>query len=167
DVSMAGFAAEAAMFGKPAIVGTYAKEDLERPFHHTQMGMPPVHLCHPEGIEMAIEKLIVDKEYRLELGGNAREFVQDNWTAKKVAERYLRLIEGSIPQDWVCDPQDIRYMHGACLPEERVKRLLRAVVEEGGKAALQLSDKPELERLLLQFAEKHSPESSLVAAATR
>jgi glycosyltransferase involved in cell wall biosynthesis len=148
DVPMAGFATEAALFGKPAIVGSYAREHMER----VPMSQPPVHLCHPDELESAIEKLIVDKEYRIQLGRKAKEFVQDNWAAKKVAERYLQLIEGHIPRDWICYPQDIRYTHGACLSEDKVRRVVRAVMEKGGKAALRISDKPELERLVEQFA---------------
>ena len=163
DVPMAGFATEAALFGKPAIVGTYAREHIER----VPMSQPPVHLCHPDELESAIEKLIVDKEYRIELGRKAKEFVQDNWAAKKVAERYLQLIEGPIPLDWLCYPQDIRYSHGACLSEERLKRIVRAVVEKAGKTALQLSDKPEFERLLIGFAYRDRPNTSSVATAAQ
>jgi len=50
------------------------------------------------------------------------------------------------------DPKDIRYLHGWGLSEERAKYLVRAVIETGGKEALLLSDKPELEQLFLEFA---------------
>jgi hypothetical protein len=153
ETPMAGFAAEAAVFGNPAIVGGYAQEEILRIFPTDKI--PPVHYCHPDKIEEAIEKLIVEEDYRLELGRRAKELMENNWTPEKVARRYLRLIEADEAdglEDWLWDPNDIHYLHGAGLPEHRVKQLVRAVIERGGKEALQLSDKPELEHMFVEFA---------------
>ena len=150
DVPMAGFAAEAAFFGKPAIVGGYAQAEIQRIFPPDML--PPTHYCHPDDIEQAIEKLIVDEQYRVELGQRAKQFVESHWTIQHVAECYLRVIEGNICDWWLYDPRDIRYLWGAGLPKQRAKQLVRAVIEQGGTQALQLSDKPELERLLLEFS---------------
>jgi hypothetical protein len=62
------------------------------------------------------------------------------------------LIEGDIPEEWLRDPREIRYMQGACIPEERARSLVRKVIEKGGREALQVSDKPELEALFVKFA---------------
>ncbi len=150
DTPMAHFATEAAGFGKPAIVGGYGAQGLYNIL--AQDRVPPSHYCHPDHIEHAIQKLIVDKGYRLELGKRAKQFVEENWRAKDVAERFLQLIDGRFPEAWLYDPTDIRYLHGWGLSEARVKRLVKAVIDTGGKEALQLSDKPELERLFLEFA---------------
>ncbi len=150
DIPMAGFAMEAAFFGKPAVVGGYgqAVTRMTVPAHL----IPPSYFCHPDEVESAIEKLIVDETFRLELGGRAREFVRANWSADKVAERYLQIIRGNIPEDWLFDPKQIAYVHGAGLSECDAKALIRSVIEVGGKEALQVSDKPELERRLVEFA---------------
>lgn len=150
DVPLAGFATEAACFGKPTVVGGYAQED-------TQLSLlpgwiPPSHYCRPEEMEDAIEKLITDRVYRLDLGRRAHDFVSTNWSARAVAERYLRIIRGDIPQDWLFDPKNICYVFGAGLPEEKVKTLIQSVIKAGGKEALQVADKPELERALVEFA---------------
>ncbi len=150
DTPMAGFATEAAVFCKPAVVGGYAQEEILRIFPADKI--PPVHYCHPTKIEEAMEKLIVDEDYRLELGRRAKWFVENNWTPKKVAARYLRLIEADDLEDWLWDPKDICYLHGSGLSEHRVKQILRAVIENGGEGALQLSDKPELEHMFVEFA---------------
>ncbi|MGQ9581831.1 MAG: glycosyltransferase [Armatimonadota bacterium] len=168
DTPMAGFAAEAAFFGKPAVVGGYARDEIWRVLPADKT--PPVHYCHPDKIEEAIEKLIVDENYRAELGKRAKEFVETNWTPRKIAERYLQLIAGRIPEEWLYDPKDIRYLHGSGLPEERVKELIRAVIEVGGKEALQLSDKPDLERMFVEFAyseTRHCQHSPVVEARTK
>ncbi len=154
DTPMAGFATEAAYFGKPAIVGGYGLAEIRKIFPADKM--PPVLFCHPDEMEKAIEKLIVDEIYRKELGRKVKRFVETNWTPKKVAKRYLQLIRGNIPEDWRYDPKDIRYLHGIGLPEYRSKELIRSVIEKGGKKALQLSDKPDMEKLFVEFAYSES-----------
>src|SRR3990170_4600624 len=145
DAVMAGFATEAAFFGKPAIVSGYANAyDWG---NLPAESIPPVHYCHPDKIEEAIEKLIVDEAYRKELGGRAKQFVDKQWSARRVAERYLMLIKGDYSDDWLYYPKTIRYLHGWGLSEKKVKNMVSNVIENGGVRALQLSDKPELERM--------------------
>ena len=86
------------------------------------------------------------------LGNKNRDFVNENWTAKKVARKYLQLIQNSIPTDWWYDPNKITYVHGSGLAEKRTKEVIRSLVETGGMKALQLSDKPHLEKLMMDFA---------------
>lgn len=149
DAVMAGFATEAAFFGKPAVVSGYANAyDWG---NLPAESIPPVHYCHPDKIEEAVEKLIVDEAYRKELGRRAKQFVDKQWSARRVAERYLMLIKGDYPDDWLYDPKTIRYLHGWGLPELKVKTLVKNVIKEGGVSALQLSDKPELERMFVDF----------------
>ena len=88
----------------------------------------------------------------MELRRKVKEFVEINYTPKKVAKRYLQLIKGNIPEDWLYDPKRIHYLHGCGLSEYRSKELIRSVIEKGGKKALQLSDKPDLERMFVEFA---------------
>jgi hypothetical protein len=150
DTPMAALTVEAAFFSKPAVVGGYAKEENSKfypPGH-----IPPSYYCHPDNYEDAVLQLIEDEDYRLELGRRAKEFVDTNWRPAIIAERYLQLIGNNIPKDWWYDPKDIRYVHGAGLSEKRAKEVLQSIIETGGKEALQLSDKPELEQLFVEFA---------------
>lgn len=149
DLLLSGFATEAAFFGKPAVVGGYGLEAAQKNYPGGKP--PPAHICHPDEIQCAIEKLVVDRDYRLQLGKEAREFVQTQWAPVKVAERYLRLIRGDIPAEWVCSPQDVKYLHGYGFTEQKVKHLVGGFIRQGGKECLQLSDKPELERSFLEF----------------
>lgn len=151
DTPMTGFATEAAFFGKPAVVGGYGWREVEKLFSPNQM-IPPSLRCHPDNIESSIEQLITDKARRLALGKKAREFVKDNWSFQKVAERFLQLIQGNIPPEWLCDPQNISYLHGGGLSEQRAKQIVARIIETQGKKALQLADKPELEHLFVEFA---------------
>jgi glycosyltransferase involved in cell wall biosynthesis len=149
DTPLAGFATEAAFYGKPAIVGGYfTEQDLSL----EAKNVPPSHHCHPEEIEQAIEKLIVDRDYRLELGQKAKTFVETQWNYKKVAERYLKLIEDDIPQHWLYNPQNINYLYGCCLTQSKIKNILKSMIEKRGKESLQLQDKPKLEQMFIEFA---------------
>lgn len=149
DWFMPGFATEAAWFGKPVIIGGYAQELFN--ILPSEM-IPPTYYCRPDEIEQAIEKLIIDEEYRLELGRRAKAFVKNEWTPQKVAERYVRLIKGDIPDGWHYVPDKCSYIHGWGLNEKRAKEVIRNVVTHGGRQALQLVDKPELEKKMLDFA---------------
>jgi len=150
DNYMAGFATEAAFFGKPAVVAGYAREELERAFPPEKR--PPVLFCHPEEIEAGIEHLVTDEEARSDLGRRARQFVRSHWAPRKVAEAFLAMIENRAPQEWFYDPADIRHVRGMGLPEHRCRALVREVIETGGVEALCLSDKPDLERRFVEFA---------------
>ena len=147
---MATFATEAAFHGKPAGVGSYYAQYVHQDI--PAKWIPPSLFCHPDKIEQAIEKMIVDEDYRLELGRKAKSFVEEYWTPEHVAQRYLQLIEDNIPNEWLYDPRKIRYLQGGCLSEVRAKKLVRAVIEKGGKQALQLCDKPELEQMFVAWA---------------
>ncbi|PKN52261.1 MAG: hypothetical protein CVU55_08220 [Deltaproteobacteria bacterium HGW-Deltaproteobacteria-13] len=150
DTPMAIFATEAAFAGKPAVVGSYyvnlIKDDIP------DSDMPPSMFCHPDRLEETMERLIVDKDFREELGGKARDFVMKNWSSVKVAQHYLMLIDGNIPPEWIYDPHNIRYLHGCGLSEDKSKKIIAAFLKIGGIKSLCLSDKPELEEMFVRFA---------------
>ena len=150
DTPMAGFANEAAWFGKPAVVGGYGFDHLKT-FVPEAM-WPPSKICHPDKIEQAIEDMIVNVDERQQLGAAAQKFVREKWNATEVARRYLRLIEGDIPEEWWLDPQDVIYVEGAGQSAERTKENIRQLVDKYGASSLQLSHRPELEKAFLEFA---------------
>lgn len=150
DTPLAGFATEAAFFGKPAVVGGYYAEQIYRDI--PRWCIPPSEFVQPDNIEQAIEKLICDVDYRTELGKQAQQFAEDYLKPERVAERYLRLIEDNVPDEWYYDPHDIEYTHGGGLSEKRAKDLVCRVIRSGGVEALQLKDKPKLQRKFLDFA---------------
>lgn len=158
DNPMAGFAAEAALRGKPAVVGGYysmfIREDIPTEF------IPPSLYCHPAGIESAIEKLIVDVEFRLRLGRQAQAFVKERWSPRCVSGRYLQLVRDEIPSKWIYDPSKNRYVHGMGLNEAKARTNVQEVIKRFGKAGLQLSENPELEERFVQFAYAEAPHAT-------
>lgn len=150
DTLMARFAAEAAFFSKPAIVGGYAGNcDFG---HLAPEEYPPVHRCAPDAVESAIEELIVNTAYRKSLGMRAKQFLTAQWDPRVVAGRFVRLINNDVPDDWYFEPAGIRYVHGWGSHESQVRSFLHDYVQCGGGSALQVGDKPDLEKQLLLFA---------------
>ena len=150
DSPLGTLGTEAAFHGKPTITGGYYAEQIYKDIQADWI--PPSHFCHPDEIEQAIEKMIVDKDYRLELGRKAKAFVETHCSPKQIASQYLQLIEGNVPQEWLYDPKDIRYLHGCSISESRAREVVRAVIEKGGVGALQLEDKPGLRDMFVAFA---------------
>lgn len=150
DMPLAVFAIEAAFFSKPAVVGGYYTTHISRVLRADQM--PPSLYCLPEDIEISIEKMIVDVEFRKSLGEKAAQFIQTQWSPKRVAERYLKLIDGSAPQEWFFDPYQIEYLEGCGHSKEQGKKTLEAFLRLGGERSLCIEDKPHLKRLFLNWA---------------
>jgi glycosyltransferase involved in cell wall biosynthesis len=153
DVPLTAFLTEAAFFGKPAVVGGYdakrIKSDLPLEL------LPPTIFVHPDQMESAVEALVADPEYRRAVGDKSRQYAEAYRRPEMMAEHILRLANDDVPADWFFDPRDTRslYLHGYGRPESQIKELLRAFITEGGREALQVSDKPELEQALVDFAE--------------
>lgn len=154
DAPMVGFATEAAAAGRPAIVGGYAWPELQRIYDRETM--PPVEPCRPEELAGAVLRLATDPDHRTALGDRARQFVHEQWAPVRIATRYLQIIQGTVPPDLLFDPRTLRYVRGVGLDEERARALVSAVLARGGRAALQLADKPELEQLFVDFAENRA-----------
>jgi hypothetical protein len=150
DQPMATFATEAAWFGKPAVVGGYYTDHIHNDF--TQKHIPPSLFCHPDEITTAIEHLIVDEEFRLDLGKKAQEFIRTQRTPEMVARRYLQIIEGSILEEHMFDPNNIQYVQGSGMPESQSKEIIRNMIEHYGIESLCLSDKPKLEQRFMEYA---------------
>jgi hypothetical protein len=150
DTPMAGFAAEAAARGRPAVIGGYGWEELVRLTPGDVL--PPSHLCHPDGLADALATLATDHAYRLELGRRAREFVAERWAPAAVARRMLAILSGDAPADWRFDPHDPVHPFGAGIRLEALAASISSVLDADGTAGLHVADKPELERRLVALA---------------
>lgn len=154
DMAMVGFATEAAFFGKPAIVGGYyaahQQDDL------VEEWIPPTYFCAPEKIEEAIEKLVVDEEFRQDLGAKARAFVETRWLAPRSAERIIALANGDFPKEWLFDPTQSSYVGGMGLPSQSVSDIANGIIEQHGIGALFLNDKPIMQAGIAQMGESEA-----------
>jgi hypothetical protein len=131
-------------------VGSCAWSEIQRVIPSDEAG--PVRACDEEHVAEAIDELVVDHETRRELGERAQAFAISRCDPSAVARRFLQVIDGSFPPGWLCAPADTRHLCGAGLPSDRVRQVVREVVAEFGREALQLTDKPELEAALISWA---------------
>jgi hypothetical protein len=150
DAPMVGFATEAAVASRPAIVGGYAWDANRSAFG--SIPFPPVEECAPEGIVEAIRRLATDPGHREALGREAHDFVHAHWSRTRIAWRFAQLIDGPPPREWMFDPRSLRYVEGCGLSREHCRAVVRDVLREEGPEALCLADKPELEAAFVAFA---------------
>lgn len=150
DIPMAVFAAEAASYGKPAIIGGYEIDKIKTLL--PDQSMPPAYHVQPskDALKKAIIHLLEDADFRLELGKAAQNFIEHNWTASKVAQRFVQLIHNDVPKEWYLDPYQLDFVYGCCISDEARKILIQQYIEAYGIQALYLSDKPILQKQLLE-----------------
>ena len=149
DSPLAGFAAEAAAFGKAAVIGGYGW-DLFRDFLQPEE-IPPTATCHPDSLEEVVRALAQDAGRRDEHGAQARAFLGRRWTEARFAECFTRIVAGDIPADWWYHPERIAYVHGMGLEETTVRQLIGALVKRFGARALQVNHLPQLRERLVAF----------------
>lgn len=152
DRMVTGIATDAMAYGVPVIIGGYYA-DYYRKDYDGRMPLPPVVFCRPEEIEQAVLDLLHDRARREELGRLGREYVKDYFSPEAVAQRWLDMFENRLPPVAWYDPHDLRYPLGCALPIEEARRSVQNVLKIGGREALCLSDKPELERAVVALAE--------------
>lgn len=119
DTPMAVFSTEAAYYGKPSIVGGYYSLFLKNDIHENVI--PPTEYVKPDDLKSAIIKFITDKYYRELKGRESQLYVSNYCSPKKVAERYLKIINNEIPDYWLYDPSKINYFYGYGYLEKEVK----------------------------------------------
>ena len=70
DTPLAGFATEAAWFGKPALVCGYGLQSIKK--HFPPKMFPPSYTCHPKFLEDGLRVLVSDRLIREKLGKDAQ-----------------------------------------------------------------------------------------------
>jgi hypothetical protein len=139
--------AEAALFGKPAVIGTYGEEHLRR--YVPSGSLPPAAYCLPDKLAATLRMLVDDSVLRRELGRAAQRYVRERWAPREVAARFLELIEGEPPRQWTFDPREVTYAAGSGGSLDRIARRAKSVLDDGGPGALHLDEKPDLLRRVL------------------
>ncbi|WP_422445182.1 MULTISPECIES: glycosyltransferase [unclassified Endozoicomonas] len=149
DTPLAGLASEAASLGKPSVVGGYSAKSIVDICHRDDIP-PSLYVC-PDELETAIERLVIDHEYREKLGNDAYLFMKKRWSRELVAKRILRVISDEVPEEWLFNPKDIRYLEGAGVSRENSKVMTKAIIEQYGVQSLQLDDNHELQRAYMEY----------------
>ena len=155
DTPMAGLATEAALLGKPALVGGYFAREM--PEALGGMPMPPTRFVDPDLFEQALEELVNSASARAALATAASNFVQTEWSCDQVASRLLRILRGEASASWWFDPANVKYLAGCGLSEDAARERVRQLIDHAGVGALQLADKPVLEEAFQSWARIPAP----------
>lgn len=144
DTLMAGLDTEAAWFGKPSIVGGYNLDMVEQTVDKNNQ--PPTYRIQPSEVELkqAIIHLLTDREYRQQLGKDAQNFVKENWSSRRVAQKYLDLISGKIPDNAYRSPYKDFDIYGCGINKDDRRNMIKKIIDKFGVKALCLDDKSAL-----------------------
>jgi hypothetical protein len=146
DTNLAGLGAEAAWWGAPTIVGGYGHDVLAGVCGTSVT--PPAVYCRPEEVGGALIDLIDEPYRRRAIGAAARDFARREWSREAVAARFVRLMCGDAPGEWMFDPTALEYVHGALLNGAEAARRCRLVLEAAGPGGFGITANP---GLLAQF----------------
>ena len=151
DYALNSLPSEALWCGKPVLSGGYSAglwaELVPAEF------LPPVVYCHPSEFEDRLERLVSDAGLRQRLGKEGHDYVRRLHDPKVVASNYLRIANGHAPAQWLYDPAQMRTIWGGFfMSEDQAKNVTRQVIHRYGRSGLQLSDKPNLEREVVEWA---------------
>ena len=142
DTRLAGFGTEAASLGVAVLAGSYGVTELTECVQ--EAFLPPALVVHPRDIEETFRRLVEDRDFRDQIANDCRTFISSNWSAKKVSERFLLVVNGSFPQDWFFDPLKISYVHGACLQESELISIWNSGTARFGQEFLDIPHRPDL-----------------------
>jgi glycosyltransferase involved in cell wall biosynthesis len=152
DSPMATFAAEAAMYGVPALVGGYYAGHISNGGSGKKV---PTIYCHPDSMEVALEELLQHPDRLMELGKVARAFVSEQWERGQVAKRIVKIFDGELEEEHFLSPYDNDYVLGSGLSKDVVLRNCHGIMERKGVRGFGLWDKP---RLMLKIFELIGPD---------
>lgn len=149
DIPIGGLGTEASFAMKPVINGGYYAKQIR--YDYPENVIPPSCFCLPENLEFCIREYILNKPKRDKDAEILNNFVKENWSSATVAKKYMDIINGNIPDEWMYDPNDIKYFMGYGLEKNRLKLFLKQYIEIFGEKALYLDDKPNLKSKIIAF----------------
>ena len=158
DTPSAKFATEASSYAVPVIVGSHIADKLKKGYGFS---MPPTVVCKPEELEQKLEYLIVHPEERKAIGEKERDFMTSEWNPQAVAKRFIRVVDGDIPNSWIVDPYREGSVWGWGGTKEYVVQRVVSVIERYGMRGLCLSPRQKLYKEYLELYRNYTSGSKL------
>lgn len=149
DIPIGGLGTEAAFAGKAVINGGYYADKISHDY--PECSIPPSCFTSPENLEHHIREHILNKPFRIEQAKKLQKFVTEKWDSASIAKKYMKIIQGSIPPEWLYDPFQIEYFTGYGIHNNKLQLFLNQYISKFGTAALFLDDKPLLKYRILSF----------------
>jgi glycosyltransferase involved in cell wall biosynthesis len=126
DLPLGGLGTEAAIFGKPVVVGGYYAESIKSDVPSELI--PPSFYVLPDQLKSILRSLCKDSELRRKSGLELREFVRQNWDHKTIAAKYVDLILGRNESSWNFHPEQISYFNGWGLSKSEAVKNMEAIL---------------------------------------
>lgn len=108
DNYLGGFGVEAVEAGAAVIVFGNAEGMLRS----TTPWLPLIGYFPPDSLQPVLERAITDRQWLEDLAREQHAFVQREWSAKAIAERFVRIAQNDLSADWLLDPQTLDYAWG-------------------------------------------------------
>lgn len=149
DTPMSGLDTEAAWHGKPSVVGGYNWDIIDK--NSKGFDLPPTYRVEPtrEALRKAIIHLLTDQKYAQSLGEKARKFVKEKWSSKAVAQKYLNIMNGDIPENIMRSPFDDFDIHGGGVNAKDRRKIVSQMISKYGEKSLCLDNKPQVKQMIL------------------
>jgi glycosyltransferase involved in cell wall biosynthesis len=149
DIPIGGLGTEAAFARKPVINGGYYAPGINTDYPADVI--PPACFCLPENLNFEIKEFTLNKQKRDEYAQKLNKFVTEKWDSETVAKKYMEIISGNIPNEWIYDPKNIKYFMGYGIEKNKLRSFLKQYVSEFGEKSLFLEDKPGLKTDIMNF----------------
>lgn len=151
DQPMAGFAREAALYGKPAIVAGYGFWE-HASSTVSEREWPPSLLCRPQEFEETLRSLLQQGRPAWEaLGAKAHAFILRQWKAEDCVARLAEALEHGPRQEWWVEPLQMSYLWGCGQNAMQAREMVATLLLVYGESALCLDDKPHLLKQYLEL----------------
>lgn len=121
---------------------------------------------HPASLDERVLRAMRDADWRAGLADEAARFVSERWSPADVAERYLTLSRGQVPDAWLLQPENVDYAWGFGVSEARLATVLRGYLARYGVDGLLLPSTSRALAALLRIA-GGSPGDAAPAQAPR
>lgn len=153
DVPMATFASEGMANGVPVVVCGFYADYLPAGTY------TPTCYWSLDDLEKNLIELIQNKEEQKKLGREGAAYIKKHYMTEDVAKRFLMLLNGDYPQDWIFNPMDGQYPYGFGNTKQELAEKVAALVDCYSFDALCINKKKpifaEYEKIYKSYCEKH------------
>lgn len=158
DTPMAGFASEAAACGRAVLVAGYGWEALRTSV--PEEFVPPNLCITPDDFETALPDLIRDQQRYRQTGKEVLRFINDCWHSSAVAERFIRILAGDIPDHWWVQSEQVGYWQGLGTTQDHREQVLRRFLNNEGLKALKVNQNNAFYALMSKWRTTDHPDAT-------
>ncbi len=156
DTPMAGFAAEASINAIPVIVSGYYAEVYKET---NPQPIAPTVYCKPDELKEKIIYLLEHKKEWERIGKEEQEYIENHCLSTIVADKFLRIFDGSYPDEWIMNPKDNDYIWGGGVDKKLVTDSIVKLIDNYGPQSLCLDEDSILYKKYIQLYNETSKKS--------